>query len=241
MPSTLHDAMRIRRQQPTRLEGFVDASFAFAVTLVVIAVGHVPASVPEMMQALRGLPTFAVCFVLISRIWLTHRNWSRYYDIEDGIGMGLSLALVFIVLIFVYPMRMLFAQALMGWSGGWLSDGSVAALQSVDELRTAYTVFGVGFAAIGTVFILLYAHALRLADRIGLDAGERLFTRMRRTDWSGHVAISLLSIALARWLPFNDVLEYSIPGIVYALNVVTGAICGRHYRRQFARLRASGP
>jgi uncharacterized membrane protein len=240
MPATLNEAMRIRRHQPTRLEGFVDASFAFAVTLVVIAVGHVPGSVAEMMRALHGLPTFAVCFLLIARVWLSHRNWSRYYDLEDGISVSLSLLLVFVVLIFVYPMRMLFAQALMGWSGGWLSDGSVSAIDTTDELRTAYTVFGIGFAAISVIFILLNAHALRLADRIGLNAGERIFTRMRRQDWCEQVGICLLSIALARWLPMWNVLEFSAPGMIYMLNAATGWISGRHYRREFARLSAPG-
>lgn len=236
MPAVLNDAMRVRRHQPTRLESFVDASFAFAITLVVIAVGHVPGSVPEMMRALHGLPTFAVCFLLLARIWLTHRDWSRHYDLEDSTGASLSLLLVFIVLIFVYPMRMLFAQALMGWSGNWLSDGSVAPIETVDELRTAYTVFGIGFAAIGAIFALLYAHVLRHADRVGLNAGERIFTRMRTMNWCGNVAISLFSIALARWLAMNNVLEFSAPGVVYMLNALTGPLCRRYYRRQFARL-----
>jgi len=136
--------------------------------------------------------------------------------------------------------RMLFAQALMGWSGGWLSDGSVSAIDTTDELRTAYTVFGIGFAAISVIFILLNAHALRLADRIGLNAGERIFTRMRRQDWCEQVGICLLSIALARWLPMWNVLEFSAPGMIYMLNAATGWISGRHYRREFARLSAPG-
>jgi uncharacterized membrane protein len=239
-PPDPNNVMRVRRHQPTRLESFVDASFAFAITLVVIAVGHVPGSVAEMMRALHGLPTFAVCFLLLARIWLAHRDWSRHYDLEDGIGVSLSLALVFIVLIFVYPMRMLFAQALMGWSGGWLSDGSVTPLDTLDELRTAYTVFGIGYASLATIFILLNAHALRCADRIGLDAGERLFTQMRRRDWCGQLATCLVSIALARWLPMHSVLAFSAPGFAYMLTGVFGAISGRLYRREFARLVPSG-
>lgn len=239
-PATPNPVMRIRRHQPTRLESFVDASFAFAITLVVIAVGHVPGSVAEMMRALHGLPTFAVCFLLLARIWLTHRDWSRHYDLEDGVGVSLSLILVFIVLIFVYPMRMLFAQALMGWSGGWLSDGSVAPIDTVDELRTAYTVFGVGYALIATVFILLNAHALRCAERIGLDAGERLFTRMRRRDWYGQLATCLVSIALARWLPMDSVLAFSAPGFAYMLTGVFSALSGRRYRHELARLLPAG-
>ena len=39
MANALDNVMRIRRQQPTRLESFVDASFAYAITLVVIGLG----------------------------------------------------------------------------------------------------------------------------------------------------------------------------------------------------------
>src|SRR5690242_2680306 len=39
------NGFRIRGSQPTRVDAFVDAAFAFAVTLLVIAIGHVPNSV----------------------------------------------------------------------------------------------------------------------------------------------------------------------------------------------------
>jgi uncharacterized membrane protein len=74
---TASDVLHIRRHNPTRLEGFVNASFAFAVTLLVISIGHVPGSVPEMLRALRGLPAFALCLLAIARIWKSHRDWSR--------------------------------------------------------------------------------------------------------------------------------------------------------------------
>jgi uncharacterized membrane protein len=69
MPFTIHpaDILKIRRHEPTRLENFVDAAFAFAVTVLVISIGHVPNTVAEMLQALRGLPTFVVTFLLITR------------------------------------------------------------------------------------------------------------------------------------------------------------------------------
>ncbi|HEX7915005.1 TMEM175 family protein, partial [Rudaea sp.] len=201
MANDLSRVMQIRRHQPTRLEGFVDASFAFAVTLVIISIGHVPASVDEMLTALRGLPTFAVCFLLIARIWLSHREWSRCYDLEDSTGVSLSLLLVFIVLIYVYPLRMLFAQMFMGFSGGGLSDGSVRQLATVEELRAAYLVFGLGFAAISAVFVLLFRHALRHADAIGLAPAERAYTRMKIGTWATQAALALASIALACCLP----------------------------------------
>ena len=64
---TVDDVLCIRRHQPTRLEGFVDASFAFAVTLLMISIGHLPSSVPEMLHAMRGTPAFALCFLSLAR------------------------------------------------------------------------------------------------------------------------------------------------------------------------------
>ena len=55
MKPDLDDALRIRRHQPTRLEGFIDATFAFAVTLLVISIGHTADSVPEMLRVARLL------------------------------------------------------------------------------------------------------------------------------------------------------------------------------------------
>ncbi|MBS0514164.1 MAG: DUF1211 domain-containing protein [Proteobacteria bacterium] len=245
MPGPLHDVMRIRRPQPTRLEGFVDASFAFAVTLVVISIGHVPASVEEMLTALHGVPTFAVCFLLISRIWLSHREWSRCYDLEDSTGVSLSLLLVFIVLFYVYPLRMLFAQMFLGFSGGGLSDGSVKQLVTVEELRAAYLVFGLGFAAISTVFVLLFRHALRHADAIGLACAERAYTRMKIGIWITQAALALASIALACCLPALVLAApgfgagiFAAPGLVYATNIFFGRMWRARCRRTIAALPA---
>lgn len=231
--------MRIRREQPTRLEGFVDASFAFAITLVVISIGRVPSTVAEMIAALHGLPTFAVCFLLLARIWLSHRNYSRYYDLEDGTVLVLSLVLVFVVLVYVYPLRMLFAQMFLGFSGGWLSDGSVTPLKSTAELRSAYVVFGLGLGAISVVFALLQRHALVRAREIGLDPGEVLWTRMKLCDWLEQLALCAVSIALACRLPMENMLTMTLPGFVYATSSVTRTLIARHFRRRLARLGAA--
>ncbi|MBS0590251.1 MAG: DUF1211 domain-containing protein [Proteobacteria bacterium] len=243
MTNVLDNVMRIRRQQPTRLEGFVDASFAFAVTLVVISIGHVPASVEEMLTALRGMPTFALCFLLIARIWLSHRQWSRHYDLEDSTCVRLSLLLVFIVLFYVYPLRMLFAQMFMGFSGGALADGSVKQLTTIEELSAAYLVFGLGLAAISMVFVLLFRHALRHADSIGLTPAERAVTRMKIGNWAIQMTLALISIALACCLPALidaapafGIWLYSAPGLIYATNVFFGRLQRARCRRAMASL-----
>lgn len=236
-PASPDDVLRIRRHQPTRLEGFVDASFAFAVTLLVISIGHMPASVPEMLHALRGLPAFAASFLLIARIWLAHRDWSRHYDIEDSASIRLSLLLVFVVLIFVYPLRLLFALLFAWVSAGFLVDQPVG-MKDVEELRAAFEVYGVGFAIISALFASLYAHAARHAPAIGLDAREQLATRMHVAIWTALFVTALLSIASAALLPFHSdqPFVFTIPGALYAATGFTAPSIRRHFARRIAAL-----
>jgi uncharacterized membrane protein len=233
------DVLCIRRHQPTRLEGFIDSSFAFAVTLLVISIGHIPASVPEMLHALRGLPAFAISFLLIARIWMAHRDWSRRYDIEDATSVRLSLLLVFLVLIFVYPLRLLFSLFFYWISHGYLVDQELE-LHSAEELRVAFEVYGIGFGSIAVVMALLYRHALRAADQIGLTAREHLATRMHLALWLGLAGLAAISILCAVLLPFNDTqpLLGTLPGFVYAFSGVRAKLIRRHYAARIAAIPA---
>jgi len=231
--------LQVRRHQPTRLEGFVDASFAFAVTLLVISVGHIPASVPEVLQAVRGLPAFGVSFLLLVRIWNAHRQWSRNYDIEDSTAVGLSLCLVFLVLAFVYPLRFLFSLLFAWLSNGYLVDQPIG-VHSIEEFRLAFVIYGVAFAALSFVFVRLFGHALRLADAIGLSAAERVATRMHASLWRMQAGIALLSVAAAAALPFSDAHAwlYAVPGSLYALIGAAAPAIRRAYGRRIAALPA---
>jgi len=233
------EPLRIRRHQPTRLEGFVDASFAFAVTILVISVGHVPTSVPEMLHALRGLPAFALSFLMIARFWKAHRDWSRCYDIEDGSAVTLSLLLVFLVLVFVYPLRFIFALLFLWLSGGFLIDQPLQPL-TIDQYRVAFEVFGIGFASVAGIFALLYRHALRARESVGLTTSEIIVTRMHLQLWCMTGGVALLSALSAATLPLpldeQHGWLFGIPGALYALNGVLAPAIRRGHRRRLATL-----
>jgi uncharacterized membrane protein len=233
-----NDVLRVRRHQPTRLEGFVDSAFAFAVTLIVISIGHVPSDVPEMLQALRGLPTFAVCFLLISRFWAMHRFWSRHYDIEDKTAIRLSLMLVFLVLVYVYPLRLLFSLTFASMTDNWLIEKPIV-IHDVDEMRAAYVVFGFGLAAIATVFALMFRHALKSAADIGLSSDEIVVTRARVIGWICTVSVALVSIGFALLLPFSTQQPwlFAIPGCTYWLLMFTRPLVDRVASRRIAEIK----
>lgn len=234
---TLDDnGFRIRGGQPTRTDAFVDAAFAFAVTLLVIAIGRVPASVGELVQAMRGVPAFAASFFVIARLWQSHRHWSRRYGIEDDYATRLSLLLVFIVLVYVYPLRMVAELALAGLSNGFLAEHTLQ-IGSVAELRMLYAVFGVGYAITAAIFLLLQRHALALAGSLDLSTRERIRTRTLCKRWLAVIAIALASTLLALVLPMGrgeSVPLDSAPGLVYFLLFVAFAALKRNERAALA-------
>ncbi len=52
---------RVRGTEISRLEGFSDVVFGFALTLIVVSL-EVPRTYDELMEAISGFPPFAACF-----------------------------------------------------------------------------------------------------------------------------------------------------------------------------------
>ncbi|MFC5345515.1 TMEM175 family protein [Brevundimonas staleyi] len=97
----------IRTEMARRLDAFVDAAFAFAVTLLVAGGGDPPASLADMQTMLLSAPSYAAAFALTVMFWLSYRDLGRLWPLRDGLSTALSLALVFVVLLYVFPLRLI--------------------------------------------------------------------------------------------------------------------------------------
>ena len=165
---------RLRGQQVTRLETFVDAAFAFAMTLLVIFFETLPTSFDELREALRRLPTFALCFVLLALFWSAHNRWSRRFGMDDNATTVWSLGLVLVMLVYVYPLRMVVSSGLWLATGGFVpTELVISGPDALVDLQWAFIIYGVGFGLMALMILLLNRHALRHADTLGLDALER--------------------------------------------------------------------
>lgn len=190
----------------TRIEVFVDAAFAFAVTMLVISFDSIPTSFPELIAAIKSIPAFIVSVIQLVWIWNTHNKWSRRYGLETTSTVVLSTALLIVVLVYVYPVRIL-AQGMFAWfTSGYLIQEFQ--LKTYQELAGLIIFLSVGFIALCIVFALMYRHAASLANGLMLDEFELHETRMLAKTWLGAACIGLSCIILNlivpdSWVPFT--------------------------------------
>ncbi|MBX9461223.1 MAG: DUF1211 domain-containing protein [Brevundimonas sp.] len=195
---------RFRPADEQRLDAFVDAAFAFAVSLLIIAGGEPLRSFDDLVHALSRIPAFLAGFALIVLFWLAHRAWAALGTTRDGRATLLSLAVVFSVLVFVFPLRLLTETALHFMSGGRLPGGGLIA--SFGQLGWTYAIYGFGFAILSALYVLLFRHARAGLDpddprRAAAGAWSRTWTLAAITGVvSGLVALSPL-LPAAPWLP----------------------------------------
>jgi uncharacterized membrane protein len=219
-----------RGPQTTRLETFVDAAFAFALTMLVISVDSIPASMDELVLAFKRIPAFAASFAIIVMIWHGHYRWSRRYRVEDTGSVVLSLLLVFLVLVFLYPLRLMMAGAFSSMSGGWLP--TEIEITRFDELRLLVVVYGVAFALLSGVLLALFARVRRLALDPPLSAEDRAVAGTEVQAWGILAALGVASVALALLLPPR---HFGWAVWLYASLSVIMPLMGRRWNAQVAR------
>lgn len=137
----------------SRLDNFVDAAFAFALTLLVIAGADRGFGYAELLNAMRRIPAFVLGSGLIGLFWFAHVSWRRAGGRNDAVSIVLSLALVLAVLIYVHPMRLM-----AGAFVDFLGDGRVATDFSP---RGLFTIYGLGFGTMAGLVWALFTQARR--------------------------------------------------------------------------------
>ncbi|MEL6614907.1 MAG: TMEM175 family protein [Bacteroidota bacterium] len=191
----LPSPFRARGDSASRMEAFSDAVFAFAVTLLVVSL-DVPRTFTELKALTAGFLGFALSFAMIVMLWRTHTRFYQRFALDDTTTLWLNSILLFLVLFFVYPLKFLFTLVSSIFVGREAVFGDVPPLTPGDgpELMLLY---GGGFFAMFATFSLMYLHALRKADVIGLSAGERAQTRTEAESLFLIASIGLLSVAVA--------------------------------------------
>lgn len=217
---------RHRGDRTTRLEAFVDAAFAFALSLVVIATGSVPRTSEELLLALKSIPAFAACFWLLATFWRGHVEWSERFGLDDPRSRQWSLLLIFLALIFVFPLKIVFATFFTWISAGWLPVQF--AFETEGDVQRMFQMFAVAFGSMGAVLFALNREAWRQREVLGLDEAEKAALRLVLRLWAMLPLFALVSLALSLW-PAS--LRYGAPGMVFfVMHLVQMVLRARHRR-----------
>lgn len=193
--------VRLRGLEVTRLDTFIDAAFAFVLTLLVISFDEIPANFDEMLIAIKRIPGFLASFAIMMMFWLSHRRWSRRYGLETNRSVFLSLAIIFTVLVYVYPLRIIFEGMFASLSNGYLT--SFFKIKDYQELRGMFVFYSIGSTIMALLFCDLYRAALRSKDSLNLNKLEELATRTIVADWFIIALFGVISFGLALALPDN--------------------------------------
>jgi uncharacterized membrane protein len=216
---------RMRGVAMTRLETFIDAAFAFAITMLVIASQQIPDDIEALLAAFRNVPAFVASIAVLGIFWRGHWLWSRRYGLEDGMSILISWALIVTMLIYIYPLKALFSSMWYSISGGRV--GHVLGAHSESQLRALFAVFALGFTAIALEMVFLNLRAWQLREPLRLNARERAMTFHQVTGWSIPVGVGIVSLLLALYLPRTEI-EWS--GWIYFSMVILVPLHRAYFR-----------
>lgn len=122
----------------------------------------------------------------------------------------LSLLLIFLVLIYVYPLKAIYSGAIEFFSGGYFE--SYFGFRSLSDLRELFTIFGIGFASLSGIIVLLNRHAFALRTELRLDELELFDLITEIGHWNLNVTVAVISTIMAMSLPDSFVVG---AGLVY--------------------------
>lgn len=186
---------RMRGESMTRIETFVAAAFAFAVTMMVISVGSLPSTMEEFITATKEIPAFSASCAVIIWIWHTHANWSRRYGLEDSGSIFLSSVLIILVLVYIYPLRLMLQGLFHVISDGYFPSGF--SFNSFGEVRFMFAFYALGFILLSVNFMGLFAYANYKKLPLNLNPVEQFDTKTELLSWSGVAAVAIVSLFIA--------------------------------------------
>jgi uncharacterized membrane protein len=169
-------SIKWRSYEPSRLETFSDAVFAFALTLIIVSI-EVPKSFDELMETMKGTISFGVCFALLFQIWNNQNIFFRRYALKDTYTTMLNAFLLFVVLIYAYPLKFL-SMLLFSFSDGkYTVNGQEHDMIRASQTQPLMLIYGAGFFVIYLLFYLMYKHAEKNAAEIELTPQEVFETK----------------------------------------------------------------
>jgi hypothetical protein len=202
---------------------------------LVVTSGEIPGDYQELITALKKVPSFALSFAQIIVFWITHRSWSRRYGLEDFWTTFLTMIMIFTILVYVFPLRLMFSM-FMSYvvTPEWIP--SEFEVNSTAEILGLFIIYGIGFAILSAVLMLLYLRAYYCRQLLALNKKEEIFTKQGIGIWAIQSVVGLVS-ALCAWLLPPQIGMFA-PFLYFILPVAI-PICAKYYSNQAKQLDAA--
>ncbi|MEO0559730.1 MAG: TMEM175 family protein [Bacteroidota bacterium] len=226
------DDFQWRGEGVSRLENLSDIVFAFAISFLV-ATAETPETFDELVASLIDLVGVGLGFAILLFVWHTHYIFFRRYGLEDGKTVLLNGVLLFLILVYVYPLQFLFSFQVDFLTGQFETGQDVGRVLSFEDTPALTAIYAVGYGAVFGVFTLLYRHALRRAEDLGLSPVEHLLTRERIALGSMNVGVAVAAILLALVVP---AIWSPVVGLVYFAIWPLSVWIRKRYRREMGDL-----
>lgn len=233
---TKKDSIRWRLHEPTRLEAFSDAVFAFALTLVVISL-EVPQTFNELLHLMQGFFGFAICFLFLVLIWHDQYIFFRRYGLQDTRTTCYNLVLLFMVIYLVYPLKFLFYAIAQGFENNIVVHGqTLQRFNNTGEVSQLMIIYGIGYFIIYSIMGLMHVHALKRKKDILLTPLEVYNTKTYIFTYIGMIGVTLFSLVIAVYGLHHSGNYAFYSGISYSLIGMVTWIIGGSRERKIKRL-----
>jgi uncharacterized membrane protein len=201
-----------RSHEPSRLETFSDAVFAFAVTLIIVSL-EVPKSFTELYETMKGTLSFAVCFAVLFNLWNNQNIFFRRYGMNDFYTVTLNGILLFVVLVYVYPLK--FLAGIIFFDNSYMVNGHAMEMIKETQGPLLMLIYGLGFTVINLLFYLMYANALKHKTELKLNDLEVFVTKTETGMNLLLILIGITAMLLAWLLP----LQYADQSGIFYLSI----------------------
>ncbi len=219
---------RWRGNEVSRLEGFSDAAFAFAITLLVVSL-EVPRGYNELLRTMLGFPAFMISFAIVVFLWYYHYLFFRRYGLQTATVIVLNSLLIFVVLLYIYPLKFLF-NYLIGFFFD-AHEGTQKIFISRLDASNLLIIYSAGLSAIFLIYLLMYRYAYTLRDQLRLNDVEVVLTKAAVETQGIYLGVSLASIVLALFSPLLP-----LAGFIYILFLPLKALHGYTVGRRIKKL-----
>ena len=190
----------------TRIENLSDIAFALALGMLVAGSGT-PQTFDDLGRFLFSIMPVAAGFSVLLGLWHSHFTFFRRYGVADNHIICLNAALIFVVLYIAYPLRFAF-DSFLAFILMQLGDGTMMetlGIKTFDMSGIIIAYYGLAYAVIQLLMMLMYVHALRKRELLALNSHEVSVTKREVFTHSFLMVFSIVVAALAYFTWLNGI------------------------------------